>query len=278
MKPSIVVFGNCQADWIERGLKVVPGVADRFDVSYVYSFDHPVTGLAKPDPDLLARCVLLIEQRGGWDRFPWADALPPSAEVVTFPALTLDALWPLTTFQDPRNVPVLPEYPFGRFPYGDRLISDWLASGTSREETLARYLSWPVAEHEDLDRVHELGEVRLEMADAACDIKMADEVLSAGKDEPLFYTCNHPRPELLARLASRIVAKTESVIGSAAEASRAMRRLLCERRPNDNIQVPVHPDVARHFGLSWYRDDLVYCCYALTGLSYRDYWQAYTNY
>lgn len=278
MKPSLVVYGNCQADWIERGLKVIPAVTDRFDVSYCCSFDHPVTGPARPDFDVLGRCALLLEQRGGWDRFPWSEALPSSAEVVTFPALTLDALWPLTTFSDPRNVPVIPEYPFGRFPYGDRLISDWLTAGASREETLARYLSWPVREHEDLDRVKELGEVRLDMADAACDIKMADEVWSAVCNEPLFYTCNHPRPELLSRLASRIVAKLAHALGDTAEASRVIGRFLSERRPNDNIQVPIHPDVAQHFGLSWYREDLVYCCYALTGLSYEDYWREYTSY
>jgi hypothetical protein len=278
MKPSLVVYGNCQADWVERALCVVPEIADRFELSYVYSFDHPVSGLAKPDPELLGRCAVLLEQRGAWDRFPWRDAVPSSAQIVTFPVLTMDALWPLTTFSDPRNVPVLPDYPYGVFPYGDRLISDWRASGVSREETLQRYLAWSVRESEDLPRVMEMNGVRLEMADEQCDVKMADAVLSSLANEPLFYTCNHPRPAVLAMLVDRILKESRLVTGAVATASQSARALFEELRPNSMIQIPIHPDVAGALGLSWYRDDLKYCCYTLVNASYEAYWRAYAWY
>lgn len=273
-----MVYGNCQAEWVGLGLQTIPAVTDRFDIHYIYSFDHPVSGLAKPDPSILARCAVLLEQRGAWDRFRWRDEVPASAQVVTFPALTMDALWPLTTFSDPRNVPVLPDYPYGVFPYGDRLISDWLASGVSREDTLRRYLSWSVRESEDLPRVMEMGQVRLEIADQQSDVKMADAVLTHLPDEPLFFTCNHPRPVLLSMLVDRILDHSGLVSGAFAAAARSVRALFDERRPNANIQVPIHPDVAETIGLSWYRNDLKYCCYERVDLSYEDYWRAYTWY
>jgi len=278
MKPSLVVYGNCQADWVERAMRVVPEIADRFDTYYVYSFDHPVSGLAKPDPEILGRCAVLLEQRGAWDRFPWGHLVPDSAQVVTFPVLTMDALWPLTTFSDPRSVPVLPDYPYGVFPYGDRLISDWRASGVSREETLQRYLTWSVRDSEDLPRVMEMNQVRLEMADEHCDVKMADAVLTGLAHESLFYTCNHPKPAVLSMLVDRMLEQSRLVNGALTVASRAVRALFDDQRPNSMIEIPIHPDVAGAFGLSWYRDDLKYCCYTLTDLSYEDYWRAYTWY
>lgn len=276
MKPSLVVYGNCQAEWVALGLQTIPTVADRFDIHYVYSFDHPVSGLANPDLSLLGRCAVLLEQRGAWDRFRWRTAVPASAQVVTFPALTMDALWPLTTFSDPRNVPVLPDYPFGLFPYGDRLISDWVMNGVSRDETLRRYLAWSLAESEDLARVMEMGQVRLEMADEQCDVKMADAVLDRLAHEPLFFTCNHPRPALLAMLAGRVLDHSGLTSGSVTAAAQSIRALFEDRQPNANIQVPIHPDVAGAFGLAWYRTDLRYCCYTLVNASYEDYWRAYT--
>jgi len=276
MKPSLVIYGNCQAEWVEIGLRTIPAVADRFDIHYIYSFDHPVSGLAVPDPTVLARCAVLLEQRGAWDRFRWPDAIPASTQIVTFPALTMEALWPLTTFSDPRNVPVLPDYPYGLFPYGDRLISGWLANGVPRDETLQRYLCWSLGANEDLPRAMEMGQVRLEMADEQCDVKMADAVLERLPREPLFFTCNHPRPALLSMLVERILDASGLADGDAIPAARSARALFDERRPNANIQVPVHPDVAATFGLSWYRSDLKYCCYTLVDASYEDYWRAYT--
>lgn len=276
MTPSLVVYGNCQAEWVAIALQAIPAIGDRFDVHYVYSFDHPVSGRATLDPEVLARCAVLLEQRGAWDRFPWRDGLPPAAQVATFPVLTMDALWPLTTFADPRNVPDLPDYPYGRFPYGDRMICQWLGSGVSREETLQRYLTASLHQSEDLPRVMELAQVRLAMTDEQCDVAMADAVLPRLAHEPLFFTCNHPRPALLATLVGRILDRARLIRDGHDAVARLVRALFDERRPNANIQVPIHPDVAGTYGLSWYRRDLRYCCYALVDLGYEDYWRAYT--
>lgn len=277
MKPSLIVFGNCQADWVARAFQTVPEIRQRYDVAFLPSFQTPGLTPPRAEPDLLDRCELLLEQRGAWDRFPWGHALPPSTRSVTFPALAFEAQWPLTTFSDPRNVPDLPHYPYGRFPYGDRLIAQWLREGVARDQILDRYLSSSIHDVEDLARIEELSMVRMELADAQCDIAMADFVIARFRTEPLFYTCNHARPPLLSALALRVLEASDLGV-DVREASRATQAFLERERPLANIQVPIHPEVADALRLEWYSPDLRYGCFELADVSYEDYWRAFVAY
>ena len=138
-RPKLVVTGNAQAAGIVQVLKNVPPVAGRFEVAYV------------PDPAELPpnapKGSVLLEQIG--EGAAGSAALPEGvAKRVGFPDLSFALLWPFHS-ANPYNTPQPPEFPYGRFPYGDSFIQSCLAVDVPRDDILRLYFggawsaTWP---------------------------------------------------------------------------------------------------------------------------------------
>ena len=71
-KPAVVVYGNCQAEWVSLAMQSVSSITDRYDVHYLYSFDHPVAGKVQPDPGFspVVPCCWSNEAHGIGSRGP----------------------------------------------------------------------------------------------------------------------------------------------------------------------------------------------------------------
>lgn len=260
MQPTLIVYGNCQSEAISVILDKDPTVSSHFRVVYAPSYNHPA-GAVGLTPDEIAQCAYLFEQH---DRqpFPRRDLLPADTVTIKFPSVDLPLLWPLNVV-NPFNPPEPPAYPFGRFPYGDRILIGCVQRGMAAPDVVQYYLnSWDEYKP-DLDRLFQLEQARLAVRDGQCDVKMRDYVFDRFRVERIAWTVNHPTKKLLHDLLERLLHaafEPESPIRGAAIAD-TIAAHFPNSEPLGIAGVPIHPRVAEHFNLEWYDPDEKYALF-----------------
>jgi len=170
---------------------------------------------------------------------------------------------------NPYDHPEPPEHPFGRFPYGDRIIIDAIDKGLGVEEILEYYFTRWNEFGVDLTRFYSLETARILARDKRCDVKMADYVTSSWREQRLFWTSNHPTCELLRELIHRLLA----VVGDAEplgelDLDATISYRFAPEGPLGVISVPIHPAIVKHFGLEWYAPDEIHQSFG--GVRYSD--------
>ena len=250
-KPTLIVYGNCQAEAVHAILHRHPRIRDHFRPIYLRSFDHPVDGWQQLPAADVAACAVLFEQHDRRE-FPHRELLPEDCRTVKFPAMDLNVLWPFNRV-NPYNRPEPPDFPFGRFAYGDSVIVDCIERGMRAREILEYYLERWDEYAPNLDRLLSLERARLAHRDAQCDIKMGHYVIEHFSQQRLFWTVNHPTNALVCQL---IVDLMNTAFADEPPVTRdeidATRNQYFEADPLGAISVPVHPKVAEHFHLEWY--------------------------
>lgn len=277
-KPSILVYGNCQASAVSQTLTKLPGLSETYEVRYLPSFIHPVEGAAQVRQDWLDRCHIFIEQKGAWSEFSRKAELPRGVTLLRFPTVSMNSLWPLQA-NDPRNIPEPPHYPFGRYPYGDRLVLELLEKGYVGEGLLREYLARDVGQMLDMDRLFELECGRLRQADSVCDIQMVDFILANFRTHRLFWTYNHPTAVMLKNLSNKILSALSQILGGMNAVMLRQWLDVCYRdwEPAGEISVAVHPQVIRHFQLKWADDETRYWHYLSPRMGFEEYMLRYIN-
>lgn len=271
---TIIVYGNCQAEAVVALMNRYSGLAGRYRVLYLRSFEHPTEGWQQLSPEEIARCAVLLEQHDP-RAFPYVEALPEDCSRLKFPAVDFNLLWPFNRV-NPYNEPETPELPFGSFPYGDRMIVDAIERGVPGPQVLADYLEQWDEYNLDLDRLLALEDARLLARDARCDIKLGAYVLTTFRSIRLFWTVNHPTMDLLLEVTAQLLN------GAFPNAPRVSRSILGkelvpvfgERGPLGAISVPIHPRVAEHFGLTWYDPRERFRAFDGTQYTYEEYFRA----
>ncbi len=250
---SLVVAGNCQASFLYRALKESPELSAKYDIVYFRNFRKGDQG--ELSPEAMSRCALLLEQIAHKAaELPHKHLLPPDARVVTFPILWLNSLWP-TAIKDPRNAPT-ERWPAGPYPYGDRLVLKLLDAGLTPEQVAERYLKADLNELVDIGRFHEINAEKARILDERADVKLGGHVMQNFRADRLFVTQNHPTRPMLRFIADAIFGAldVEPPESDLVQASGGMQLM----------HMPVHPQVADHFGLQWYDPHMAY--------RYRDEW------
>jgi len=267
---TLLVYGNVQAEAVAVVLRLLHPVSSQFQVVFVGAFPDA----AKPDEAALREGVILCEQQLG-KPFPYK--LRKDVKRVRFPALEFDLLWPLGC-ANPFDAPEPPSYPFGRFPYGDSFIVNCIQRDLPAE-AIAQYYSpavWP-ATWPNLDKLFRSESARLSALDARNDVKIGSFILKYFRRKLLFCAPNNPSNNLLAELIYRLL---HACFGADQPAERAdIEELLSTFGPGEllgMLSVPIHPLVARHFNLDWYKSD---DCYAYFGrkLTYDQYFSEMIN-
>lgn len=278
-KPCILVYGNCQASAVSQTLTKLPNIGSAYEVRYLPSFVHPVDGPAPIDKDWLRRCSIFVEQKGAWSEFPRMAELPRQTACLRFPTVSMNSLWPLQA-TDPRNVPEPPDYPFGRYPYGDRLVLELLDNGHTGEDLLREYLARDIHQVVDVDRLFELECERLRLADAACDIKMSALVLANLRTHRMFWSYNHPTSLVLKTLSQKIISELGGLVSEMDFV--ALRQWLddCYRdwEPAGEISVAIHPQIANHFDLRWVDGGPQYWHFRAPPMRFDEYMLRYINF
>jgi hypothetical protein len=251
-RPTVVIYGNCQADAATTIFNRHPSFRERFRAIFYPSYDHPTIKPEDISPADVAACAVLLEQHDPVG-FPLRQLLPAGIRVVTFPSLDFNLLWPLTcpnpfdTRTAGRN--------YGIFPYGDRVILTCVKRGMNADDILQYYLRGWDDYKVDLGRLTSIETARIAQRDEHCDVQFGSLVLERFRVERLFWTVNHPAAPLLAQMTTKLLAAAfpgepwaqcddmfETIVGN-----------FSPYGPLGSIDVPIHPDVADYLGLSWYR-------------------------
>jgi hypothetical protein len=271
---TLIVYGNCQAEAIATIFKRDPLAEGHFRVMYLRNFEHPADEWEEMRSVDVTSCAVLCEQHDPGP-FPFRDLLPPTCVTVRFPAIDFNLLWPfncVNPYQEPRP----PVFPFGPFPYGDRVIVECLEKGMRPREILEYYLTGWDRYGMDLDRLLQIESARLTSRDRHCEIKMADHVLGRFREERLFWTPNHPTNALLRELIGRLL---PACIEAEPElASLDIDATLATRLPPEGplgvVDIPIHPKIAEHYGVKWYDPSERHQTFGGGTYSYTEYFEA----
>jgi tetratricopeptide (TPR) repeat protein len=178
--------------------------------------------------------------------------LPASCRKVALAPSFLNSFWPFVT-QDDRNdlhpTPLLgqsyPKYLCNRF------ILDFLRQGDAPEVACQRFLEMDIRSVVDLDRLHEISLAQLRGLEREKDITLAGFIADNFASRRLFLMPLHPSGNMFAELCRQMI----GIIGL--RPSPAIDQLMDDLRRFRGVgpyEVPIHPQVADHFGLQWARD------------------------
>ncbi len=273
-KRTIIIYGNCQAEAIAVIFGLNQAIAENYVVHYVPSYENVRFEGMTISRDDVAVCDLLCEQHDPV-LFPQRDALPQSCVTVRFPSVDFNALWPFNA-TNPYN-PVEPSFPFGRFPYSDRIVLSQIETGKSAAEILDYYLTQWDKYKIDLDRLLKIEKARIFARDAKCDVAIGEHLFNVYAIERPLWTINHPSQSMLKELVRRIIAVASVQIPGMMDVDIGetvdKNFVLSSRGPLGVVSVPIHPMVAEYFTLSWYDPNERFYLFDGTDYSYEAYFQ-----
>lgn len=270
----MIVYGDCQAEAVAAVLGKDPSISNRLRVVYSRSYDHPVEGRSRLPDKVVADCAVLCEQHDP-QGFRQRENLPEDCFTVKFPALDLNVLWPFNC-PNPFNAPEPPVFPFGRFPYGDRVIVAAIDKGLPPGEILDCYLNRWNDYKPDLERLLLLERARVSARDTHCDVKMAERVLGQFEKRRLFWAINHPTNVLLEELIEGILGACGRInpLFVDADIASTLTNHFGPTGPLGAVNIPVHPRVAEHLRLEWYAPNETFRTWDGTRYSYEGYLEA----
>jgi Polysaccharide biosynthesis enzyme WcbI len=262
VKPVILGAGSCILGHFLDGVRDLYVGTEEFD--YVMSPGQASEGRDPLSPEILSRCRLLLEEASPWYRMLSDDEraqLPESCTQILVPTIHFNSLWPLMA-TDPRSIPQ-PGLPWGMIPFsrGDRLAQAIMRTETDPEKQLARYFATDLSKVVNIARNHELELNNMFVREENCDVKVAAYICANFREKRLFYTHHHPTAELLTFALIQIIGhpavraigrkRLPAVIDGVREWVESRHAFVAEA-------APIHPAVAKHFDLPWYREDMQY--------------------
>jgi hypothetical protein len=246
VKKRIAISGDAQAEAIALVLRKLPWLTEGHDVVYVPLSD-PNAGAT------LRESAIACEQQGSPSERPAGRKLFKKTQRVRFPALQFNLLWPLTCVNAfDRAEP--PDYPFGRFPYGDSFILGCVRRKLPAETIMQYYAvrKWPPT-WPNLDKLFQSESVRLSAQDAHNDVKIGAYILKYFRKKRLFWAAKNPSNQLFGEMVFRLL---HACFGPDQPTDRQdLEKVFYAMGPRDLLapmSVPIHPLVVKHFHLEWY--------------------------
>lgn len=270
----IVFVGNCQAyaiaDVFRRAFDPILGTRSR----HVPSHDP----LSADSRALLEAADIIVEQRFDFPP-PVAGALeglPLRARRLAFPNCDASFFWPYAYEGHPRNIHA--PHVGGDGPFtaelGDAFLNRLIAEGVGAEAALERYLAHDITGATRIERRREVGLAAQARRDAeAGGYGVAALLRAEGHAEPLFLTPRHPGR----RVFFAVIGRLAEMIGLPPWLVRRLPQAI-HTLPFIDEELPVHPAVARHFGLAWAGEERRYHLWWAGRISFADYVRLYVDF
>ena len=266
---SLVFVGNCQ-------IQAMHGLYTRFceaaaarDIHYIRSYDS----LSDADRTCIVHADILVEQVQEFKPQAEIASIHTHADRIAVPLVHCGFYWPFAGQPHPNN-PILPHMATG--PYGaemsDGFLNRHIKRGTPAEAAVAEYLALDVNQVVMLDRLREVVLEKQAMRDAATGFDLASLMAEHFRTEQIFLTPFHPN----LRVALALASQTLSRLGMLSSELVAMRRATRET-PFPKDELPVHPAVARHWGLTWAAPERRYNFLNEGGFTFLEYVRRYVR-
>ena len=264
----IVFVGNCQVQALSQLYERFSGREER--VVYLPSYED----LSAEAAAQIGAADVLVEQR--MDVAPRAelDGIEIRGERVFVPLLAGGFLWPFAGAPHIHNESLwfLPNGPFDA-EMGDGYLNRLLERGVPADDAVSEYLALDVNRARNLDRIMELVLDRQRARDEACGFRIAEVIEAHFRDEPVFRTPYHPNLRLTLEFAGQFFARMDV---APAGVARLHERLRVTPFPKNEL--PVHPSVARHFGLRWATEATRYHFHDEASLTFAEFVRRYARY
>jgi len=246
----IVMIGNCQVQALLGLYKRFAKLSHGQTVIYIRSYED----ISPSDRQVIASADVVIEQVQ--DFRPKGDiaGITTKAERIGVPVVNCGFLWPFAGQPHPHN----PRRPYREGgPYGsessDAYLNRLIKKGIDPDTALASYRDLDVNGMVSLDRLLEVSLDRQRARDELTGFEIAPVIETYFRIEQVFLTPYHPNVRVAVALAAQFFAKLGVDPADTARMQRAVRIT-----PFPKEELPVHPAVARHFGLQWAGEERTY--------------------
>jgi hypothetical protein len=265
----VVFVGNCQVGALWRLYeRVLPReLAGNAVFIESYNAATPESLRLIAEADRLVWQVTHFEQEIG--------KIESAASRFLVPMVICPFLWPFAGQPHPRNVslPCLPEGPYpGEF--GDEFLNRLTERGVDPENAAAEYVAFDVAGAKQVGRVAEITLGQQWLRDGRCgDYDVAGLIERQLPHESLFRSRGHLNPTILRHLAQVLYCQMGG--GS------AFMQYLATTRYDDVVpfsEIPVHPTIAAHFGMSYIYPDKRYEFFTEGGYTFTEWAARYVAY
>lgn len=201
------------------------------------------------------------------------DGIPSHVTKISIPVPYFPPFWPFHC-SDPRNAdPNRVRNRYGKLPvfgYGDTYVLRLLKQGIPPEEVISRYVELDLAKQIDLDKLLDRTRSVLERQDSTGPVKFADYICSNFRSTKLFVTVNHMNMRTSLHITNQILefldcdTVPETVLDSLTE--------MVER------PTPVHPSIARHYGVDYIDENTRYPIDDIRNLTFAEFVRDYVYY
>lgn len=226
-------------------------------IDFATPLDERIATLPPATLDTASFCW--IDNRAGTanDRDGLRARLPEGCATFTFLTPHLRALWPFLTI-DPRARPEPGRYADARYPQGDRIAMQFANANIPDDVVWLMYEAAAEQEPVDLDAALDEELRHMIRDEAAADIRMADYIRAHLGTSRLFLTPYLPNVPLIREIAARLldIPPLRDVVRG--DVLREELDALLEGFVPWDVELPVHPRVARHFGLNWWTPEMTY--------------------
>lgn len=270
--PTGIVAGNANALALARIAGALRPLRGKFRIHYIDTHpDLADTAQTRP-PDALssaAFCWLQI----GVGRVPTVQALrselPSGCPIRRFGIPEMSAFWPFLG-SDPRARREGDLYVPARYRFGDRVASSIAPLTMADQLIFTNYERMAETEMPNLDALLAADVMHWKRMDSRCDVKLTPYLQRSIREERPFLSPITPGPALLRALAERLL--DWPVITTEVDRAEPLTDLdaAMEGYTGRREELPIHPRIARHFGLTWWHPELTYRWHG-DRLSFQDY-------
>jgi tetratricopeptide (TPR) repeat protein len=247
---KIVFLGNCQATrlYILFNEKFLPILGGKTDL--VVNF----IDLDTKSREVMEQADVIVAQVTDAEQKTSLEKIETKARIIRFPYVTGSFLWPFSGQSHIHNqsLPHLQDGPYG-VQYGNRWINARLKKGAKPEDIAAEYEALDIPKLVNLDRIYELSMERARERDKKSDTRIAALIETSLTAIPLFMTPANLELALFNPLAKAVYER----LGVQSAAVDTVLDTLW-RSPFPVADQPIHPSVARHFGLKFIGADTRY--------------------
>lgn len=270
-----LIHANCQGDPLAGLLAAAPQFAERYEIRRYTNYQREHV-----PPAALSGCALFLYQHMGekWDDHASARLLAmvnPAARVLRLPNMLFTGYWPFWSNRSAMD-------------FGDSFLDRLVALGLGMAEILHVYLHGNLTAKYDLDAMlraslaveRDKEQGTRNPAAPACGhagrdaippvvAPTVDLVEALWKEERLFATINHPNRRLVLHVAEGVLAALGmDPLPPAVRAGCA--------DPYPEFELPMHPRVAAHHGLSFGGPDATWNVYGRR-MTFEDYTRRYVD-
>lgn len=277
MRTGILIYSNCQGEEIHGLAARIQSLQERYEFKLIlyHALGDSRTRWEPYSGAFMSNVEFVWEQIGPDypdDRAELHARRPPGAKVITFPSFSMLSLWPLVG-SDPR-IRREPRYPDGRYAQPDFVAAELGADPDlaewSDDAVFARYMEASAKQMPNLDRRLGLDVAKWRQRDSESEITITEYLVESFRRVQLFHALDHLTGPPLGFILKRLCGRTFAGTADLDQINRDVDGMLKFYMGADYVQTPVHPLVARHFGLEWYDPQAIYRYYS-NEWTYRDY-------